>query len=296
LKEEIAPYIEKKSGSSIGEPLLYSLLAGGKRIRPVLALLCGGVDLNAPPSIRRNRSLYAAFSLEAIHTYSLIHDDLPSMDDDEMRRGRPSCHMQFNEWKAILAGDALNTLAFDLLLESVEPDDARRLFHRVRILSDGAGIGGMICGQMLDLAAEKEALTFGSVEQKQEYLKQIHLKKTAAMMQASCEMGASIGGCDDRAPYSDYGRKLGLLFQIADDILDVVGDSQTLGKTAGKDAASGKLTYPALYGLERSRHECETLVEELRSIVDGMVPGPDAERDFRPELRELPDLIVTRKS
>jgi geranylgeranyl diphosphate synthase type II len=306
LRDEIAPYIQRRSCSDIHEPMNYSLLAGGKRIRPVLTLLCAGLDLPAGSadgarSSKLSRALYAAVSLEAIHTYSLIHDDLPAMDNDDYRRGRPSCHKRYNEWLAILAGDALNTLAFELLLHSVDPEETKALYDRLRLLTEAAGVGGMICGQSLDLRFEKggpgqiDGSGAGDTEAKGELLQKIHLKKTAAMIRASCEMGALISGANPE-PFRRYGEDLGLLFQIADDILDVTGTLESLGKSAGKDAISGKLTYPALYGIDESRQRCEELVAKCSAESSDLIPGPMSQCDLRGVLAKLPEYIYRRES
>ncbi|MEQ9365529.1 MAG: polyprenyl synthetase family protein, partial [Leptospirales bacterium] len=202
-------------------------------------------------------------------------DDLPAMDDDDLRRGRPACHRQFSEWAAILAGDALNTYAFELVGEA-----ARRL-NRGDVLPDlltalTEGAGRMVCGQALDLDTEELARQTGAggVADPRARLDEIHLKKTAALIRASLELGAILAGVEapgERAKFREFGEGLGLLFQIADDLLDVQSDSAALGKTAGKDAAAGKLTYPAQYGVAESRRRAQDLQQGLESLARRLV-------------------------
>ena len=220
----------------------YSVQAGGKRLRPVLTLataeLCG-----AQPGA----ALAAAVAIECLHTYSLIHDDLPCMDNDDLRRGRPTVHKQFDEATALLAGDALLTHAFGLLAESYASEPA--LAHAlIRELAAAAGSQRLIGGQMEDLLAENQAATGAQ-------LKFIHLNKTAAMIEAALVMGGLVGHADAAAiaTLRQVGRKLGLAFQIVDDVLDATADTATLGKTAGKDAQAGKTTFVKLHGLAASR-------------------------------------------
>ncbi len=219
----------------------YSLEAGGKRLRPVLTLaaaeLFGTLDDSALP---------AAVAIECIHTYSLIHDDLPCMDNDDLRRGRPTAHKAFDEATALLAGDALLTHAFAILAENYSGQLAAAL---VRELADAAGSRRLIGGQMEDLLAEKKSDATPSE------LEFIHLNKTAAMIEASLVMGGLVGGATETqlAALRTAGRHLGLAFQIIDDILDATADSATLGKTAGKDAKTGKTTYVKLHGIAESR-------------------------------------------
>ena len=224
------------------EAMRYSLLAGGKRLRPVLVLAAaelGGADASA--------ALPAAVAIECLHTYSLIHDDLPCMDNDDLRRGRPTAHRQFDEATALLAGDALLTHAFALLAEhyAAEPALANAL---TRELAAAAGSRRLVGGQMEDLLAEKKPATAADLEF-------IHLNKTAAMIEAALVMGGLIGGAnaDTAAALRRAGRHLGLAFQIVDDVLDATASSADLGKTAGKDAQAGKATFVKLHGLAPSR-------------------------------------------
>lgn len=232
----------------------YSLQAGGKRLRPVLVLATAELF-----GVRDDDALPAAVAIECLHTYSLIHDDLPCMDNDELRRGRPTAHKQFDEATALLAGDALLTHAFGLMAESyaASPTLAHAL---IRELADAAGSRRLIGGQMEDLLAEKKT------DATPEELEFIHLNKTAAMIEAALVMGGLCGGATERnlVTLRHAGRHLGLAFQIIDDILDATADTATLGKTAGKDAKAGKTTFVKLHGLEKSRalaagHTAQTL-------------------------------------
>ncbi len=301
LSDQIGALMHQAAVKEVADPAMYSLMAGGKRIRPLSLLLAAGVTpvndggeiLEFNPETYGYRALLAGSAIECIHTYSLIHDDLPAMDDDDLRRGRPSCHKAYSEWAAILAGDALNTFAFRLLTDAVDPKESHMLGGLVRVLSEAAGISGMICGQALDLRSEKDE-KFRRSQNQEELLLEIHNKKTAAMMAAGFEMGAILSGVSDTSGYRKFGLGLGLLFQITDDILDVVSDTETLGKTAGKDEKSGKLTYPALYGLEESRKKASRLSEELKGIAGGLPAGPHMEIDMRSAIEELPSYIEKR--
>jgi geranylgeranyl diphosphate synthase type II len=229
----------------------YSVFAGGKRIRP--ALVIASSDLHGG---RRSDAMPAACAMEMIHTYSLIHDDLPAMDDDDLRRGRPSCHKAFDEATAILAGDALLTHAF-LILARQDTVPAQRLQRLISTLAHGAGTGGMIGGQMADLESEGREVPLATVER-------IHLLKTAALISASLVMGAELAGAADAEldRMKRFGLRIGLLFQITDDILDRTGNQKELGKTVGKDEAQGKATYPAAAGMEEANTRARTLARE----------------------------------
>jgi geranylgeranyl diphosphate synthase type II len=228
----------------------YSLDAGGKRLRPILALAAAeAVSANSDQAVAA--ALPAACALELIHTYSLIHDDLPAMDDDSLRRGRPTNHIVYGEGIAILAGDGLLTEAFALLAtEPRDPAHASRKIRAIQVVAVAAGACGMVGGQAIDLLAVGSPTTFD-----QRSLQDMHARKTGALIQAAAVAGAIMGGGSDTAirAVEDYGRQLGLAFQIVDDILDVEGSSTDLGKTAGKDARAGKPTYPSIYGIEASR-------------------------------------------
>ena len=253
----------------------WSVFAGGKRFRPAL-LLATGQTFGAPIE----NLMRTACALEMIHTYSLIHDDLPSMDDDDLRRGRPTCHVKFGEATAILAGDALQTLGFQTIAE----DERLAPELRVKLITEIAGAAGtpegMVAGQALDLAAESRDVNGDELER-------IHHQKTGALIRAAARCGAMIAGTkdDQLAAVTDYAINLGLLFQITDDLLDVTATAEDLGKTPGKDARSRKATFPALYGVEVTqktlaavhRTTChaldrvETSTQLLRSIADFIV-------------------------
>ena len=238
----------------VGEAMRYSLFAGGKRLRPMLALAAAEAvadSVRGDLEAARALALPAACALELIHTYSLVHDDLPAMDDDTLRRGRPTSHVVFGEGQAILAGDALLTEAFALM--SREPGDASlaaRKLRAIRIVADAAGACGMVGGQAIDLEAAGAGASFDG-----DGLRALHARKTGALIRASAAAGAVMAGATEAQlqAIERFASELGLAFQIVDDILDVEGASHSLGKTAGKDAAAGKPTYPALFGLEASR-------------------------------------------
>ena len=235
----------------LAEAMRYSLLGGGKRLRPILALMAADA-LGAGPE----DAMPAACALEMVHTYSLIHDDLPSMDDDDLRRGRPTCHKAFDEATAVLAGDALLTLAFEIFARDVRPAEAAA--GCVLALAEGAGPARMVGGQMADLQAE------GRTDATLEALEAIHRRKTGALLRASLKMGAIVAGAD-RATLEAldvYGHAVGLAFQIVDDLLDVQGDEAKLGKRVNKDHGLGKWTYPGLLGVEGSRRRARELADE----------------------------------
>jgi geranylgeranyl diphosphate synthase type II len=243
------------------EAMEYSLMAGGKRLRPVLTLLaceaCGG-----PATI----ALPAACALEMIHTYSLVHDDLPAMDDDDLRRGRPTNHKVFGEALAILAGDALLTLAFEVIAAHTQP--ATVAAACCADLAAAAGAAGMVGGQVADLEAETAPAT-GDAAADGTRLAGIHRRKTGALIACAASLGARVAGASEpiRSALSGYGRNVGLAFQIADDLLDVTGNRDRMGKGVGKDASLGKLTYPGLYGVEASRRRAEELVTSACAAV-----------------------------
>ncbi len=258
------------------EAIDYTLTTGGKRIRAVLVLwTCRAVSGEINDCARK-----AAVAVEMLHSYSLVHDDLPAMDDDDFRRGKPSCHKAFNEATAILTGDALLTMSFEVL-SKVEPvQTAAKL---TGALASAGGPEGMIGGQMADMLAENSG---GDIEQ----LKFIHTNKTAKLIVAAAVMGA-IAACADEKQLeaiSEYGLKLGLAFQVADDLLDVSGTSDELGKTAGKDMKQGKLTYPALLGVDKSKEIAEQLANEAVEAL-GIF---DSKADM---LRRLAAALLERK-
>lgn len=281
--ERFLPDIEKKLESSItadnsaAQAMKYSLLSGGKRIRPILLLefyaLCGGKGDNA---------LNFAAALEMIHTYSLIHDDLPCMDNDDMRRGRPSCHKAFGEDTALLAGDALLTLAFKTAAET-DGIPADRVLKAIAVLAENAGISGMVGGQVEDLAFEKSGATI-------EQLRGMYLKKTSCLLSAAAVCGSILAGADDEElKYAaEYAEKLGLAFQIIDDILDCTSDEKTLGKPIGSDEKNGKTTYVTLLGIDGAKAEAERLSNEALTALC-KIKGDNA------ALRELTADLLDRK-
>jgi geranylgeranyl diphosphate synthase type II len=269
---------ESASPETIHRAMRYSLFAGGKRIRPILcmeAAHAAGGDADGVAA--------CACSLELIHTYSLIHDDLPALDNDDYRRGKLTNHKVFGDAMAILAGDALLTIAFQVLAQLRVSDD--RKTRLVGELATASGtVGGMIGGQVADLEGEGKPPDAALLES-------IHRAKTGALLRASLRMGAIYAGAGEEqyAALSCYGEHVGLAFQIVDDILDVEESSAALGKTAGKDAAQHKITFPAVYGLETSRHMAE---EECAHAHRVLAPFGDCAA----RLHELADLIVHRKS
>ncbi len=242
--------------TSLGEAMRYSLLAPGKRLRPLLVLLaaeaCGGDEAAAMP---------AACAVEMVHAYSLVHDDLPAMDDDDLRRGRPTCHKVFGEALAILAGDALLTLAFEVLAREVHPPAIAA--ECCALLGRAAGCSALVGGQADDLAGE---FSGGGLET----LMAIHRRKTGAMMLVSLQLGAIISGASEEqlASLTEYGQCLGLAFQITDDLLDVQGETEAMGKRVGKDSGRGKLTYPGILGIEESTRRAEALVAQATRALE----------------------------
>ena len=242
----------------------HAVRAGGKRLRPILTLACGEAVAGAQQAQRDCPPVMAA--IELLHTYTLVHDDLPAMDDDAMRRGQPSCHIAFDEATAILAGDALLTLA----LGSAAACGA----EAVLCLAEAAGSRGVVGGQQDDLDAERGRLPDAD---RTLLVERIHRRKTAALIRAACELGAIAVGAEpaQRQALAAYGEALGLAFQITDDILDVTATSAELGKTAGKDAASGKLTYVAVHGLDAARERAEACISAALAALADWGPGAD---------------------
>jgi len=262
------------------EAMTYSLMAGGKRIRPILCLAAteaaGGDPEDAVP---------AACALEMIHTYSLIHDDLPAMDDDAMRRGKPTCHMAFDEATAILAGDALLTLAFQTLssIELGKVEQAAKWLRVIQLISYAAGYCGMIQGQMLDMASEGKQLILAE-------LKFMHRLKTGALIEASLSSGAVLGGLNSNriSMLESYAQNIGLAFQVTDDILNVEGDPEIMGKAVGTDKLRNKTTYPSLLGLKESKDFASQLVENALQALESF--------DQKAEpLRAIAKYIIERK-
>ena len=264
--------------ASIHQAIRYSVFAGGKRIRPILCLEAARVFHPSSKSV-----VPVACALEFIHTYSLIHDDLPALDNDDLRRGKPTCHKKFGEATAILAGDALLTLAFETLaVAPVEPARRVAVIHEIAVAAGTRE--GMVGGQVADLEAEGR-------EVRPEMLEHIHRSKTAALIRASVAAGALSGGAGeaDVERLRRFGENIGWAFQVVDDILDVEESSTALGKTAGKDQAQRKATYPALYGLEKSRQMADDLAACAISEL-----APYVERAGR--LRELAEFLVLRRA
>jgi geranylgeranyl diphosphate synthase, type II len=264
-QQDIEPQIKKA--------ITYALNAPGKRIRAAMVLwcceLCEG-NIN-------NDAVNAAIAVEMIHTYSLVHDDLPAMDDDDLRRGQPSCHKAFTESTAILTGDALLTMAFELLASEISDDSiAIRL---IKTLSQAAGPAGMIAGQMADIAGQNQQ---GCIED----LKYIHKNKTAKMFAAAAAAGAICGKATESQIESlyNYGLKIGLGFQVADDILDISSTSEKLGKTAGKDSQQGKTTYPSVIGMEQSKKIASELADRAIEKLKDFDSGADILRNLALEL------------
>ena len=276
--EQLIPE-ETSEPESVHGAIRWSLFAGGKRFRPLL-LMAAAQEFGAPVEVL----LDTASALEMIHTYSLIHDDLPSMDDDDLRRGRPTCHVRYGEATAILAGDALQTLAFQTIAEDEElsPEVRVRLISEVARAS--ATPDGMIAGQACDLAAESRDVSGLELER-------IHRLKTGALITCAARSGAIIAGVSraELDAITRYSAALGLLFQITDDLLDVTGSAEVLGKTPGKDARSLKATYPALYGLEATRERARLAYTQACAALD------EIERPM-PLLRAIAGIILERRA
>ena len=292
---ELSDYLENKSrqintaleaalppdgpSKRVLEAMRYSLMAGGKRLRPVLCIAAAeavGED--------ECEALPVACALEMIHTYSLIHDDLPAMDDDELRRGRPTCHMAFDEATAILAGDGLLTSAFELLSTSIENSSRPQvMMMNMTEIARAAGCTGMIAGQMQDMDAEGKQLTIDQLET-------LHLLKTGALIRVSVRCGARIGGASDQQmqALTAYARHLGLAFQVTDDILNVEGDPTEMGKAAGTDSARNKNAYPALLGLSESKLLAQKLIDNALNNLEkiNQQNGP---------LKAIAQYVITRR-
>ncbi|HST26771.1 MAG TPA: farnesyl diphosphate synthase [Rudaea sp.] len=270
---------EEQAPAALHRAMRYAVLGGGKRLRPVLVYATGSA-LGAPFDALDA----SAAAVEIIHAYSLVHDDLPAMDDDALRRGRPTCHVVFGEAMAILAGDALQALAFELLAADTAHDPGAHV-EMLRTLAAACGSHGMAGGQALDLAAVGTMLA-------PDELDRMHEHKTGALIRASVRLGALAAGNTDAAALAaldDYGHAVGLAFQIRDDILDVEGDSATLGKTAGKDAADSKPTYPAILGMDASRARLAKLTDEA---IAALAPLGECAK----ELVELAHYVAERES
>lgn len=270
---------------ALAEAIRYPVQAGGKRLRPVLCLASAEAvagHAGVTPERAREAALRAACALELIHTYSLVHDDLPAMDDDTLRRGRPTAHVVYGEGTAVLVGDALLTRAFELLARQPDSDGhlAGRALQVIGLIARAAGAEGMVGGQAIDLdAAGKGRPGTAAAALDADGLRSMHARKTGALIRASAVSGALMAGAPPPivSAIDQYAAELGLAFQIVDDILDVEGSASELGKTAGKDAAAGKPTYPALFGIDRSREMARACVDRalaaLASVdVSGILP------------------------
>ena len=282
FNQQIKPLFIKTEGleRQVVEAMEYSVTNGGKRLRPFLVFECANIF-----GVGFDESFYAAASLEMLHSYSLIHDDLPAMDNDDLRRGKPTCHKQFDEATAILAGDGLLTYAFEIL--STAPYEDKIKIELMQMLSKNAGaIDGMIAGQMLDLSAEKIV----NIENPELIIKHIEEMKTGCILKYACEAGAVIGHADalSRKSLVDYSRKIGIAFQIADDILDVEGSQEIVGKTLKKDKEQNKLTFVGCYGIDKAKIMARTLIDEAKDIVSIF-------NDKAQNLQSLADFIINRK-
>jgi geranylgeranyl diphosphate synthase type II len=278
-------YLPREEGSLAEhfKAMRYSLFAGGKRVRPILCLAAAesvkNFNNDFPEAV-----MLTACALECIHTYSLIHDDLPAMDDDELRRGKPTNHVVFGEAGAILAGDSLLTHAFDLLsrdaMAAITPHDRLTI---ISLISKAAGPEGMVGGQFLDLTHEGKKVHY-------DILREIHSRKTGALITASVQTGAVLGGStpEQFKALTRYGIQIGLAFQIIDDLLNVEGTAEQLGKAAGSDAARNKATYPALFGVDKTREKAGEAVQEALASLEGF----DEQAAM---LRELAQYIISRK-
>ncbi|WP_370980124.1 polyprenyl synthetase family protein [Agaribacterium sp. ZY112] len=282
VEAQLATWFDAQAvSSSLHQAMLYSLNAGGKRVRPILVYACA--DICQVDTSSKSDQDCAAAAIESLHTYSLIHDDLPAMDDDDLRRGLATCHVKFDEATAILAGDALQGLAYEKLSLL---DDEVLACRLIRALSSAAGAEGMVAGQMLDLEAEGQELDLSLSE-----LECIHRNKTGALIIAAAQMGALLGGAspEQSRALATYASALGLAFQVQDDILDVVSDSETLGKTQGSDISNNKSTYVSLLGLQEAQALAKQLVEQAKQSLTVF-----AERGQF--LSELADYITHRKN
>lgn len=278
---EFFPLSGKPEGRVV-EAMKYSVMNGGKRLRPFLVNETGKLFGKS-----FEETLRPAVSLECLHSYSLIHDDLPAMDNDDLRRGKPTCHKAFDEATAILAGDGLLTYAFEILSDPKTNLSAEIRLSLMALLSNAAGaFNGMVAGQMLDLYAER-----APENNSETMIKHIEEMKTGRLIRYACEAGAVLGGASpaELQTLSDYARKIGIAFQIADDILDVEGEQTLVGKTLHKDAAQGKMTFVSLYGLDKAKQLEQTCIDEAKQLLTRQF-GTKAQT-----LCALADFIITRK-
>jgi farnesyl diphosphate synthase len=276
--DELIPSVTG-SEARVVEAMRYATMGGGKRIRPYLVLNSAALfNVNPGYAIR------AAAAVEMLHCYSLVHDDLPAMDDSDLRRGRPTAHKQFDEATAILAGDGLLTMAFEVLSHADTHPDGGVRAELVHALAVAGGAAGMVGGQMIDLAAENMTLDIGAITRLQRM-------KTGAIIAFSCEAGAILGhaGPDARRALNAYAHDLGLAFQIVDDLLDAEGTAESIGKPAGADAAAGKATFVSILGLERARDQARLLGEQANAHLEQFGAKADP-------LRWMTEFVISRKS
>lgn len=262
INEKITFYIQKNtSPGRLSDAMRYAVLTGGKRLRPILCIAAGETVLG----VSNDHLVAAGCAIEFIHAYSLIHDDLPALDDDSLRRGNPTCHVAFGEATAVLAGDALLTLAFEVLSVDMPrcADTVSNCLKIIGIISKAAGARGMVEGQMKDMSAEGRVLSM-------EALESLHGLKTGALITASVETGALLAGADERQQthLKEYARLLGTAFQVTDDLLNVEGDPAIMGKAVGTDAVKMKNTYPALMGLAASKEKVRHLIDDALQMLD----------------------------
>lgn len=279
VEQALSAWVSPDAPAGLGEAMRYAVLDGGKRLRPLLVLAAAeAVNGNSAIALR------AACAVELIHAYSLVHDDLPCMDNDVLRRGKPTVHVAHGEAQALLAGDALQALAFELLTPADPSVDALTQVSLCRLLAVAAGRYGMAGGQAIDLASVGQQLT-------QAQLQNMHQLKTGALLRASVLMGAACGACNVQAQtaLADFGAAIGLAFQVVDDILDVSEDAATLGKTAGKDAAANKPTYVSLMGIDAARAYAKDLLDQALQALER------SELESVWALRELAHRVVNRK-
>ncbi|MDN9552472.1 polyprenyl synthetase family protein [Clostridioides difficile] len=281
VEKVLKEYMPKEEGyqKTVIEAMNYSLSAGGKRLRPILTLeackIVGGNEDEAIPF---------AIAIEMIHTYSLIHDDLPALDNDDLRRGRPTNHKVYGEAMGILAGDALLNYAFEVMLSgSINKENPEKYLKAINEIAKGAGIYGMIGGQVVDVESENKQI-------EKEKLDYIHMNKTAAMMVGCMRAGATIGGANSEQmeEITKYAKNIGLSFQIVDDILDIVGDEAKLGKKVGSDIENHKSTYPSLLGLDKSKEIAHNLIDEAKKSIEKLSDDVDF-------LKGLAEYIIDRE-
>ena len=281
VERALSAWVPADAPAGLGDAMRYAVLDGGKRLRPLLVLAASESVQGKPRA-----ALRAACAVELIHAYSLVHDDMPCMDNDVLRRGKPTVHVQFGEARALLAGDALQALAFELLTPEGADVPPAMQAELCRLLARAAGAQGMAGGQAIDLASVGKPLI-------ETELRSMHERKTGALLQASVRMGAACGSAVTpaaRAALNDFGAVIGLAFQVVDDILDVTADSAELGKTAGKDAAADKPTYVSLLGLPAAQALADALCSQAHAALEASgLPGVE-------RLRALADLVVKRRN